>query len=269
MKKNAFAKLNLFLLVLDKRTDGYHNIYSLFHKIDLADIITISEADELSVVCYGLELEQKENIVYKAATALEKYTSQRIAARIEIEKHIPSGAGLGGGSADAAAALQMLNDFFQFNLSNVELRNIAISLGADVPYFLQDSPALVSGKGEIIEPISFKTNYQYCLLVYPNFTSNTAEAYKLLGRTPQCEASVDLKSFEHYLFVNDFEDVLCAKYSKLDLLRNTMRSISNDHSAMTGSGSAFFALFSSEEQATQANETFIDSGYFSQVVKLI
>ena len=137
----SFAKINLLLKVLNKKTDNYHNIFSLIHKIELHDIISIDSSTTTQIECIpDLNIPLQENIVFKTIDALNKHLSKHLTAKITINKRIPIGAGLGGGSSNAATTLILMNRFFKLNLSKLTLHQIASQIGSDVPLFLYDYP---------------------------------------------------------------------------------------------------------------------------------
>ncbi|MPM92707.1 4-diphosphocytidyl-2-C-methyl-D-erythritol kinase [bioreactor metagenome] len=282
------AKINLFLKVLNKRKDNFHNIFSLFHKLDLCDYIYISENDTIEVKSNVEICDVSDNIAYKAALALNEYTGRNNTVLIEIDKQIPIGAGLGGGSSNAATTLIALNQVWNLNLTQTELLEIAANLGSDVPFFIYDKPALISGRGDIIEPIDLKIEAYY-LLIYPNIPINTAQAYAMLKRDKNYKDSqVNIDSLkekclqcesysnENILLVdklnlqleNDFEEGICQSNNELYKLKEILNMLSNGYAAMTGSGSSFFALFDTLQQANQAKTHFQNTDYKVFVGKL-
>lgn len=273
LTQKAFAKINLILKVLNKRPDNYHNIFTLMHKISLHDAITILPNDnELYVECdVDLNIPMEENIVYKTAKALLEYTNCERSASIIIKKNIPIGAGLGGGSSDAATTLLLLNQFWELKLSMGSLYKIAITLGSDVPFFLENYPKWIYGKGEhckildIIEmdnrsKIKYKHIDANAIVVYPKIHINTSEAYQKLNRTIEdievnydsylkrmmwVENEIDnnTNKFLRHKMVNDFESVIFESYPEIEDIHKTLSSVSNGGARLTGSGSAVFALF--------------------------
>jgi 4-diphosphocytidyl-2-C-methyl-D-erythritol kinase len=285
-KQKAFAKVNLILEVLNKRSDGYHNIFSLMHRINLADVITIQPlcCNEIRVKCnVDLEIPQEKNIVYKAATALLEYTKKEKSALIQIEKNIPTGAGLGGGSSDAATTLLLLNLFWGLCLPMKTLYKIAITLGSDVPFFLEPYPKWVYGKGEHCEVLDIIQRNYYAngriersfincrvLLVYPQIHIDTGLAYQKLNRPIEdIEINDDtylddiveaeqwiIKSRMSFLrsnMINDFEEVVFEAYPEIKEIHNILFKFSRGKASLTGSGSAVFALFNTQEQAKAAS----------------
>ena len=151
IREEAHAKVNLTLEVIGKRGDGYHNIVSIIQTIDIHDVLTIEKAPELSVTCDDPELPGESNLALLAAEALCRYTGERRGAHIHVSKNIPVAAGLGGGSADAAAALRALNRLWETGLSGSQLQEIAAEVGSDVPFLVNGGTALVQGRGEDVK----------------------------------------------------------------------------------------------------------------------
>jgi 4-diphosphocytidyl-2-C-methyl-D-erythritol kinase len=303
--KASYAKINLFLKVLSKRKDGFHNICSMIHKIDLCDYLSFEPSSQLVVECdVDLGIEQTQNIVYKAAVALNEVSGENNAVHIKIEKNIPVGAGLGGGSSNAATTLLTLNELWDLNLEFDILENIASVLGSDVPFFLHDvSQALVIGKGDIVIPYHEKSFYEdlYYLLVHPNININTAKAYSLLNRDfderfkditirgskwdMACymgelnymqilSIKDDPRNKKNMFYRNDFEEVILYENPELLFLQYELKPLATDKkTSMTGSGSAFFSLFDDLERAQAAEKKiqkhFSDKNYKTFVGQLI
>lgn len=179
----ARAKINLFLRVLGRRADGFHEIESIFHTVDLADRIEVDDADDLVVEMdeaseVRLDIPPEENIVYRAAQLLRRTSEVPHGARIRILKSIPFGAGLGGGSVDAAAVLVALERTWGLSLSDESLRDVAAEVGSDVPYCLTGGPALVTGRGENVSPVPAPETL-WCVLGISSDPLSTAEVYGL------------------------------------------------------------------------------------------
>ena len=176
------AKINWFLSITGKRNDGYHNILSLMQCIGLYDELTFEQSDGLDLIS-DMDISPEENLVFKAASALGKRVSCDKGAKISLKKNIPSGAGLGGGSSDAACTLKGLNMLWKLKLGSTELSSIAAEIGSDVPFFLQGPCALIEGRGEILKPLKvlFPT---VLLLVKPSVSVSTAWAYASYDAPP-------------------------------------------------------------------------------------
>ncbi len=274
-KKNANAKINIYLQVLNKRLDNFHNINSLFYPIPLCDEIIISENNELKLECdTNLNINNNENIVFKAALKIQEFAIKhkkiKITPKIELKKRIPVGAGLGGGSSDAATTLLALNQFYNLNISINTLHKIAISLGSDVPFFLYNSTAIISGRGELITPIKFNIN-KYLLLIFPNIYINTHQAYKLLDRNINYSFSLfepNLNNNIKNILLNDFEEPIFSMYPELFEIKTKLMKISNNKALMSGSGSSIFAFFDNEKELYEAKKEFNNKNYFIFSCKL-
>ena len=163
VREEAHAKINLTLEVLGKRGDGYHNLASIIQTIDLHDVVTVEDADRLTVTCDDPAVPDESNLAVAAADALCRYVGERRGAHIHVAKKIPVAAGLGGGSADAAAALRALDRLWQTGLSSDQLQEIAADVGSDVPVLINGGTTLVQGRGEDVKPLP-NANLDYLLL---------------------------------------------------------------------------------------------------------
>ncbi len=187
------AKINLGLRITGKRNDGYHDIETVFYPVSLCDALEFVASPEatgkdlLTVTGLSLGVKPEENIVMKAVSRLrEKYAFPLL--KIHLHKAIPHGAGLGGGSSDAACMLKSLNRHFTLSVGEDELKSIALDLGSDCPFFIDGDPAFAQGRGEIIEPVSPVLSGYYLLLLNPGVGINTGEAYR--NCRPEAPASV-------------------------------------------------------------------------------
>ncbi|NMB80305.1 MAG: 4-(cytidine 5'-diphospho)-2-C-methyl-D-erythritol kinase, partial [Ignavibacteria bacterium] len=174
----APAKINIGLHILNKRDDGYHNIHTLFYPIcDLYDQLKFTLADEFEFTCNDASIPNDENnLVVKAKLLLENHINKKLNVKIDLEKNIPSQAGLGGGSSDAAATLISLNEMFNLNLNYEKLNSMALSLGSDVPFFIKAKPAIGKSRGEILEYIDLEIN-EYIVIVKSEINISTKEDF--------------------------------------------------------------------------------------------
>ncbi len=250
----APAKINLYLHVTGKRPDGYHLLDSLMVSTKLYDVIEVFPANTLELEVTGdfanASGENNDNIVIKAANALALAANIKPAAKIKLQKNIPVGAGLGGGSADAAATLKLLNEFWDIGYSLDKLSAIGLSLGADVPFCVYNQAAIVSGIGEVIKPVSISP--LHVLLVNPNqhlstkdvFTHKPINFSKEAGEIPsEAKAFIDfLKSCKNDLEANAAELVpqIAYVFSVIEKQRGCL------FSRMSGSGATCFGLFNNE-----------------------
>lgn len=254
------AKINLGLNVVSKRLDGYHNIETIFYPIPVKDALEIVEAETLSFSQTGIQIDapMEKNLVIKALNLLKtQYNIPPL--EIHLLKTIPWGAGLGGGSADAAFMLKLLNDFCKLSIQPDELEETAASIGADCPFFIRNTPVFATGTGNIFEPVQLSLKgYHFCL-IKPNVTVSTPEAYSLV--TPVAPA-VSLKEIVNRpvsewedLMVNDFEKSVFTKHPVIRQIKETLYQTGAVYASMSGSGSSVFGLF---EAPTQLKEQFAD-----------
>ena len=250
----AYAKLNLVLRVVGRRDDGYHLLQTLMCAVDLYDELSLVEADDLKVEMGGLEIPAGENLVLRAARLLREHAGLRKGAHIRLIKKIPVGAGLGGGSSDAAAALAGLNRLWGLGLSRAELQEIGLELGADVPFFFSDSPAWVEGIGERISPARVDLPKAFLILV-PPFDCPTPEVYRLydeLGVPFSCPVRLEgeLPGWE-----NDLWPAALRLRPRLAELRRALAGLGGLGVGMSGAGSALFCAFTSLDQAGKAAQS--------------
>lgn len=267
----APAKLNLGLHVVRRRADGYHDLRTVFVRIPWADSVAVEPAEELVLTCTDGRLPVDErNLVVRAAQALRKVTGTTHGARIHLEKQIPTGAGLGGGSSDAATTLRLLNELWELSLADDELAVIGADLGSDVPFFFGPPAAVGEGRGEILRPLldadgdPYVVPYHLCVVV-PQVAVSTKEAYALvtpredrgLDSGPQLLEEVvlsnDLDRWRREL-VNDFEPAVFARYPEIASVKQMLIDAGAGFAAMSGSGSAVFGVFEQDAEVTAAVE---------------
>lgn len=260
----SFAKVNLGLKIVGRRSDGYHDIQTVFQTIDLHDRLTLTalRAPRIEFTCDDARLTPTaENLVVLAAQRFRKAAAIRGGLAIHLEKRIPVGAGLGGGSSNAAATLLALECLFGRNLGVLQRVRLAKKLGADVPFFLRGGRALGFGRGDEIVSLS-DTRARALLLACPALQISTADAYRWASlrltklRRANNMARFRLRFFEKEsaftLFENDFERVLFARYPWLRRLKRQLLAAGAEEAQMTGSGSAVFGVFASLEAARSA-----------------
>lgn len=256
----AFAKLNLDLRVLYKRPDGYHELRSIFQTISLADQIRIrfARSRRTSVEIAG-NIDIPDNLIVRAARLC--LDEMRISASIQFEllKRIPMGAGLGGGSSNAAAVLMALPAMARKPLPPEPLMHLAGQLGSDVPFFLLGGTAVVLGRGEELYPLP-DLHSPHVLVVSPDIHVSTPEAYRALSArlTPE-DAKRKLASFQsrdQRERSNDFESVVFEQYPRLKAIRNQLLRAGASTAMMTGSGSSVFGVFASAAELTAARARF-------------
>lgn len=264
MKYFAPAKINLFLDVLNRREDGYHNLSMIMQTIDLCDEIDIEKAEIISLDCNkdNIPLNEK-NLVWKAAQLFFEYTRISGGCKIYLKKIIPDGAGLGGGSSDAAQVLIALNEIYDAKLNNLELKKIALKIGADVPFFIEKGTCLTEGVGDVLTPIENKTN-PYILVYKPEFSISTKWVYENLNLSNKKEKNTEdliellkdgnMKFYEEIF--NVLEDVSVTKFPEIEDVKNKFKNLGAINAMMTGSGSAVFAIFVDKIKVKEALNHF-------------
>ena len=258
MKISADCKINLHLHIKEKLPDGYHSLETVFHQIPFGDEIDIVTSDDglIHFSSSGIEIpDGGTNICVKAAELLRNLCGKNYGCRIRLKKNVPIGAGLGGGSSDAASVLKALNNIWQLNLTKAELERAGLELGADVPFFISGGCAWAEGKGEILTALEPLLEKGVILLVYPYIHISTPWAYKNLNLNLTksgdnvifAEVSKKRASRRHCkeMFFNDFEALVFEKYPEIGKIKKMMIDGGADLSAMSGSGSAVFGYFPS------------------------
>ena len=264
MKIKANAKINLTLDVLGKRDDGYHLIDSVFQSVSLGDIVTVNKCDVIRVDCTDSTICDESNIAYKAAKKFFEYTDTVGGASIKIEKHIPLASGMGGGSADAAAVIVVLNKLYETNLSEDELREIGLSVGADVPFCIIGGTARVGGIGEKMEKLPDMPQCAIIIIKHGQKLS-TADMYRQVDAYPQdkyyTEAMVD--GIKNHDLDAVCQNVFNAFDSVCDnnILVNDIKMTNPMAVSLSGSGPTVFAIYSNWEEATKAKSLLEEKKY--------
>ncbi len=263
----APCKINLHLRVLDRRADGFHGIESIFQMISLCDRITLEytgSPGDCRIDCADFEL-PPVNTVSRAVDFFREKTGITNGVRIILDKQIPAGAGLGGGSSDAAAVLAGLNRLFSAGLEPDELQALACRIGSDVPFFLGSAAALVTGRGELLEPLEPRTGL-YGILIWPGIHCGTVEGYSLVDAwkadhrdsETRWPARDDLERIytgrlEHWSrFGNSFSDPVMDRYPVIRDVQEELYDAGAFFAAMSGSGSSVFGLFGEKKEAEHA-----------------
>jgi 4-diphosphocytidyl-2-C-methyl-D-erythritol kinase len=262
---HAHAKINLGLRIIGTLPDGYHAIHSLFLPIyDLFDTLTFEnhDTDIIFISNDHLNIPMEQNLIVKSAHLMRKHFGIEKGAIIHLDKVIPSGAGLGGGSSDAAATFKGLSKLWEITTDITTLSKLGLSLGSDIPFFFHDSPAIVEGKGEVITPISCDL-HAWLLFIFPGIHINTAWAYSQIQEYSDY-ASIHLESvfqngsinLQSELLVNDFEKPIQAIHPILNDIKLQLISSGALTSLMSGSGSTMYGIFSEESTAQTAKSAF-------------
>lgn len=254
------AKINLRLEISRKREDGYHEIKTILQKISLHDTLYFSLRKEkgISITTDHPNLPVgKNNLVYKAVQSMLKVSGYKGGVDIEIEKRIPLGAGLGGGSSNAATTLKALNQLLNLNLSKKKLIEMGLEIGADVPFFVGEGAAIGSGIGEQLKKVDLpELGY---VLIYPNFEVSTRWAYQNFVLTNQQfhfnvhKFLITPEGISNILF-NHLEEVVSKKYPQIGIMKNVLFSVGALGALMTGSGPTVFGLFQDDKSVTGAYE---------------
>ena len=263
------AKINLGLNIVERRHDGYHNIETVFYPVPLTDVLEIVPADggAASLTCYGkaVDCPVEKNLVMRAYRLLqERYGLPPVA--MHLYKHIPDGAGLGGGSSDAAHALVMLNKMFDLGIDDAALAGMAATLGADCAFFVYNRPMMATGIGDVLSPVDVDLKGMTLLLVKPPMGVDTRTAYSRV--TPHAPVTalastiaMPVGSWDG-LLVNDFEPSVFAALPRLWLIKAGLLDAGAQYAAMSGSGSTIYGLFDNDKLAEQAADTFADCATF-------
>ena len=240
----APAKINLNLRILGKRADGFHDLETLMTPVALHDTLSISKHQSgLRFTCSREDLESDDNLVIRAVRLLERESKQSLPLHIHLEKRTPSGAGLGGGSSDAAAAFKAVRDLYELDVSNQSLERLAAELGSDIPFFIQGKTAWCKGRGERIEPIDFPWKLDVLLIRHP-LEIPTPWAYQHWANSHEVPGlPYAPQNMPWGTIVNDLERPTFAKYLIIgETKRWLLEQPEVEAAAMTGSGSALFAL---------------------------
>jgi len=268
MSVKAYAKINFGLRVLPRRDDGFHDIESIFQTIDVYDELIVTPAEEKGCIvhCDSMQLPEN-NTLTNAYKAFCEITGKDPGLNVKLKKGIPAGGGLGGGSSDAAALIRVLEKLCEVKLSDSQLDYIASKTGSDVFFFMHcdehgSGCALVSGRGEIVKKIKGRRDL-YLILIFPNVSSSTKEAYELVDRAFDSGNSVlgptlaeleDIYNYplEKWTFINTFTPVIAAKYEDIRNAVDELKKAGCCYSEMSGSGSTVFGVFENEQKADAA-----------------
>ncbi len=250
------AKINLGLRVTAKRPDGYHDIETIFYPAGLSDALEFvvlpgRTEDEIAVTGLEIRTRHENNLVIKAIRRLREGHTFPV-LKIHLHKAIPSGAGLGGGSSDAACMLKAINKCLHLNMSLQELKGIALDIGSDCPFFIDCVPSVATGRGEILKPVRSVLEGYHLILVKPRISISTKEAYFNTHASAPAGILEELiilpiKKWKK-LIVNDFEDYAFRLYPEIGDLKNSLYRSGALYSSMSGSGSAVYGIFDSKPE---------------------
>jgi 4-diphosphocytidyl-2-C-methyl-D-erythritol kinase len=243
------SKINLGLNIIRKRADGYHDIESVFYPLPLTDAIEVIKGNEFSFTATGLPVNgtMEENLCIRAYRLLQNDFPDLPPVHMHLHKKIPMGAGLGGGSANGAFTLKLLNEKFHLKLPIEKLLDYSLRLGSDCPFFIVNKPAFATGRGELLQTIKVDLSAYAVLLVNPGVHINTAWAFSQLGapiaRRPLMEViQQPIDNWKNEL-INDFEEPVCAHHPALRTIKEHLYDAGAIYASMSGSGSCFYGIF--------------------------
>lgn len=262
-------KINLGLRITSKREDGYHNIESCFYPVSWCDALEITEDTHFSFKSSGLTIpgEPASNLVIKAYELLkEDFIIPPV--KVHLIKSIPMGAGLGGGSADGAFMLKLLNDKFELDINREKLETYALQLGSDCPFFINNQPVIAKGRGEVLESININLEGKYVVLINPNLHIGTKEAYAGVVPDP---AQAELKEMLENtplaewkdLVRNDFEKSVFKLHPSLKNIKSELYRLGAQYASMSGSGSTMYGIFDLEPNIEMVN------GYHAKIFQIV
>ncbi len=249
------CKINLGLRILEKRTDGFHNLETVFLPLHLNDVLEIIETEnkvEFSTTGISIPETLDENICIKAFRILKNDFPNLPFLKMHLHKTIPLGAGLGGGSADAAFALKLINQKFELGISIEQLKLYALQLGSDCPFFILNSPCFATGKGEKLTPIYLDLSAYKFILIYPQIHIKTQWAFSKI-KCSSSEKSINeiikqpIETWKVEL-QNDFEEPIFTTHPELKKIKQNLYDAGATYAAMSGSGSTIFGIFKKEEK---------------------
>jgi 4-diphosphocytidyl-2-C-methyl-D-erythritol kinase len=251
------CKINLGLRILNKRQDGYHNLETVFYPVPFTDALEIIASNSSTPVIFsnsGLAIngDNKDNLCVKAYLLLKKDFPELPSVKMHLHKCIPMGAGLGGGSADAAFTLQLLNQLFDLQISTKQLMDYAARLGSDCAFFILNKPSIATGRGEILQPVNLNLSGYTLALVNPGVHVNTGEAFSALelhhsvrenSLAPLTDIIQQPPTSWKLTLVNDFEQPVGKSWPVIKEIQERLYKMGAVYAAMTGSGSTVFGLF--------------------------
>lgn len=273
LSEKAYAKVNLFLEIIKKRSDGYHEIRSVFQTISLADELILEKTEEgITINCKDSNVPVNENnLIYKAVKLVKEISGYNKGINIILKKNIPIAAGLGGGSSDGAATIRGLNKLLRLNLTPSEMLQIAATIGSDVPFLLEGGTVLAEGKGEKL--VTFlPTPDLWIVVIKPDISVSTGWAYEQWK--PEMKQCVNVENFisninsvtgKNLLF-NSFEDIIEKHYPVIKTIKEKLNMLGVKDHLLSGSGSSVFALTKELEMAKKIKEEFQESCFITKTI---
>jgi len=278
------AKINLYLKILGvDPVSGLHFLETLMSPIDLFDEIFVELSEEFCVETKGIEenILTRNNIIFKIYKCVEKHIGKPLPSfKVTVNKNIPAGAGLGGGSSNGASFLLFLDSYCNLGLNKRQLVEIAAEVGSDIPFFLFRSPAMVTGTGNIVTPLKLPETDKHLLLVYPGIGVNTKLAYSLYDKknltNHRCmdinpvrkSGFCSLKNWTSQI-VNDFEEVVFEHWTEINQIKLSLETAGADKVFMSGSGSTLIALFDDEKKINIIEKSFLSKQVLIKRIKLL
>jgi 4-diphosphocytidyl-2-C-methyl-D-erythritol kinase len=257
------AKINLGLRILRKRSDGYHDLDTCFYPIGLTDVLEILPAAEMTLNVTGIVPpgNPDENLCVKAWHLLKADFPSLPTVYMHLQKNIPTGAGLGGGSADGAYALRGLNEKFKLGLSREQLIEYAAQLGSDCPFFIHDTPCIGSGRGELLQPIDLSLKSYHILLINPGIHISTKEAFAgitpIEDRKPIRELIAQpIESWQEEL-MNDFESSIFLNHPEIARIKQQLTDAGAVYASMSGSGSTVYGIFEQDPRRLEIEDRWL------------
>lgn len=261
------CKINLGLHITGKRPDGFHALETVFYPVALTDMLEIISATSLSFQSTGLSIPgtADNNLCLKAYQLLKKDFPELPPVKMHLHKTIPMGAGLGGGSADGAFALQLLNNKYKLELGKEQLIQYAAQLGSDCPFFILNQACYATGRGEILEPIALDLSAWHFVLVNPGIHVNTKWAFEQItpgssGKDLKAIMQLPVENWKEQLS-NDFEAPIAKAYPAIQEIKDRLYQLGASYAAMSGSGSTLFGIFKAKLEAS-TREAFKESNVY-------
>ncbi len=250
------CKLNIGLYITSKRADGYHNLETIFYPVmDLKDVLEVVPAETTVIALHGKIVagDMYDNLVWKAYQLLKQDFPNIPALSIHLLKNIPMGAGMGGGSADGAFMIKLLNDYCALGLTNEAMISYALQLGSDCPFFIENTPQYATGRGEVMQPVAVDLSAYSIQLICPQMHVSTAAAFKMITPKP---APFDLQKLPELpieqwkdVVSNDFEAPVFAQHPELAAIKEQLYAQGAIYAAMSGSGSTVYGIFAKGQKA--------------------
>lgn len=265
MVVKAHCKINIGLRVVRRREDGYHDLQTIMYPVrELYDVISVEAIDGCDIEFEGrgivVDCPVEKNLVVRAARLMQQRYATR-GVRISLDKRVPFGAGLGGGSADATAVISAMNEIFALGIDRPTLASLAAELGSDTPFFVYDTPQYCTGRGEIMEPVDVDLRGKWLVVAKPQEGVSTAEAYS--GVRPAVPES-DLRELVaqpvdrwQESIVNDFEAHILVSHPRIAHIKQALLDAGAEYAAMSGSGSAVFGIFDQQPALNLSADTFM------------